>query len=203
MRLTEQVTGARYSIFYTNPRLFAEIEGRDVIVYYDRESFEQPAQIVAASRFTVGSREFYPGDYVCDAEHFERVGSFLDGDRSGHDVRKAWKNAVMTIYGRASIHAPSRQRPMSLVAQREENKAASQGSTESRPTTKSFELGQPTPFAKTVDGRPGASGTCQQSVPAKESKRMQGVSDEEFERQAAKLERSEVRVMPKPILVED
>jgi hypothetical protein len=147
VRLTDAMSGERYSLFYVNPRVFADIEGRDVIVYYDRENFERPAQIVAASRFSAGSREFYPGDYVCDADHFERVGTFLDGERSGHDIKKTWRNAVMTIYGRASIHAPSRQVPQSIQTQRENNKDAK---------TQSFQAGQATPFSKQVDGRPAA-----------------------------------------------
>lgn len=198
VRLTDAMSGERYSIFYVNPRVFAEIEGRDVLVYYDRENFESPAQIVAASRFTVGSREFYPGDYVCDADHFERVGSFLDGDRSGHDVRKQWKNAVMTIYGRASLHAPSRQRPASIEQHRKENKSAAAAGQ-----SQSFEAGQPTPFAKQVDGRPGASGTCQQ--PKVQRNILSASTSEEFKRKRARLaaEAGNARsLQPATILVE-
>jgi hypothetical protein len=151
VRLTHPVTGQRYSHFYDNPRMFAEMEGRDVLVYYDRHNFEQPAQIVAASRFAVGSRQFYPGDFVCEADYFEKPGMFLDSDTSGHELRKQWRSAVMTIYGRASVHAPSRKMPVEIQARRAELPASqAEGQT--------FTLGQPTPFSKgathTVDGRP-------------------------------------------------
>lgn len=172
VRLTHPVSGERYSIFYENSRVFAEIEGRDVVVYYDREDFEQPAQIVAASRFSACGREFYPGDYVCEATHFERPGMFLDSDTSGHEVRKKWRNAVMTIYGRASIHAPSRQVPMEIQTRRAEGK------------TQTFEPGQPTPFAKQpvqVDGRPTAT-----PVPAKRNI-LAAPSPDEFQKRRERL----------------
>jgi hypothetical protein len=124
VRLTDAMSGERYSLHYINPRIFAEIEGRDVLVYYDRENFEKAAQIVAASRFAAGGKEFYPGDFVCEATYFERPGSFLDGDRSGHDIRKLWRNAVMTIYGRAAVHAPSRQLPQEILDRRAQSSAA-------------------------------------------------------------------------------
>ncbi|MDR3457989.1 MAG: hypothetical protein P4N60_11125 [Verrucomicrobiae bacterium] len=192
VRLTDPMSSERYSLFYVNPRIFAEIEGRDVIVYYDRENFETPAQIVAASRFSIGSREFMPGDYVCEADYFQRPGMFLDQDRSGHDVRKAWKNAVMTIYGRASVHAPSRQVPESIREQRKLNNEATK--------EQSFSADQPTPFAKqpastTVDGRPAAA-----PVQRKASERAAGVSEEEMARQAARLERQEQQYQPTPVL---
>ncbi len=182
VRLTDPMTGERYSICYGNPRVFAEIEGRDVIVYYDREKFEEPAQILAASRFNAAGREFYPGDYVCEAEHFERPGMFLDTERSGHDVRKQWKNAVMTIYGRASVHAPSRQVPAEIADRRLEK-------------GNSFTLDGATPFAKsgaapatTVDGRPAAA-AMQASVFAPRTADQLKKQSEKFARKAADVNR--------------
>jgi hypothetical protein len=106
---------ARYSLFYTNPRVFACIEGRDVIVYYDRENFEEPAQIHCART----------GEFICDAQYEDRKGSFLSGDRSGHDIRKLWRNAVVSAYGTIAKHAPSRQLPPEIAARREAGKQAS------------------------------------------------------------------------------
>ena len=196
VRLTDPISGERYSIHYVNPRVFAEIEGREVVVYYDREKFEEPAQIVAASRFSAAGREFYPGDYVCEAEHFERPGMFLDTERSGHDVRKLWKNAVMTIYGRSSVHAPSRNVPREIADRRLEK-------------GNSFNLEGPTPFAKpgaaaatAVDGRPAA----QPSTRKPAAERAAGVTDDEFELQAKRLARDEERARHRQsptILVED
>ncbi len=108
LRLTHEVTGERYSLFYTHPRFFADHEGEDVVVYYDRENFEAPAQIILART----------GDYLCDAQYEERRGSFLDGDRSGHELRAAWRNAVTAAYATIVPHAPSRQLPAEIQARR-------------------------------------------------------------------------------------
>ena len=43
VRLTDPLSGRRYSLFYCHPQQFAELEGREVAVYYDRENFERPA----------------------------------------------------------------------------------------------------------------------------------------------------------------
>ena len=115
VRLTHAISGERYSHFYRNERVFADMQGQDVIVYYDRERYEQPAQIISART----------GEFVCEAEYFERVGSFLDGEKTGHEVCKAFKNAVMTTYGRLVAHAPSRQLPPEIAARREAAKGGS------------------------------------------------------------------------------
>ena len=118
VRLTDPAS-RRYSLWYCNPKAFADIEGKEVIVYYDRENFEQPAQIHAASKCRVGGQEFAPGDFICAAPYQERVGSFLGSDLTGHDVRKQWRNAVMTAYATLVKHAPSRQVPEEIAARRE------------------------------------------------------------------------------------
>lgn len=82
VRLKHEITGENYSLYYGNPQMFAGMEGRDVMVYYDRENFEEPAQIVAASRFAAGSREFYPGDYVCEADYFTPPECFWTATRA-------------------------------------------------------------------------------------------------------------------------
>ena len=111
VRLKDEISGRPYSLFYGNPAAFAHLEGARVAVYYDRTDFEQPAQIVAADPVTIAGQRYAPGDYLGEAAYFERTGSFLDGDLTGHDIRKQWKNAVMTIYGTIAGHAPSRPLP--------------------------------------------------------------------------------------------
>jgi hypothetical protein len=101
-------TGRRYSLFYFHPR-FAELEGEEVVVYYDRENFETPAQIHLARN----------GEFLCEAQYVERVGGFLEGDLSGHDIRKQWRNAVLSIYGTIVNHAPSRQLPREIELRRQ------------------------------------------------------------------------------------
>jgi hypothetical protein len=143
VRLTDNVSGSRYSLFYINPEVFAQIEGKQVAVYYDREEFEKPAQIIAASSFEINGRRFEPGEFVCHAEYQDRKGSFLGGE-TGHDIRKRWKNAVMSVYGTLVKHAPSRQLPPEIAARREESKSAQRASAPA-----------PAP-AQTVDRRPAA-----------------------------------------------
>ena len=118
VRLTHPVTGDRYSLFYTNPAVFAEIEGKQVAVYYDREKFEQPAQIVAAVPMTVRGQRYDAGEYLCEAQYVERVGTFLGTETTGRELAKAWRNAVMTTYGTIVKHAPSRQLPPEIAARR-------------------------------------------------------------------------------------
>lgn len=130
VRLTHPISGERYSLFYTNPRVFANHEGEQIVVYYDAENFEQPAQIILART----------GEYLCDAEYEDRKGSFLDGDASGHDVRKQWRNAVMSAYGTIVKHAPSRQLPEEIAARREEARSLKLGAgtiVDGRPTANS------------------------------------------------------------------
>jgi hypothetical protein len=109
VRLTHEISGARYSLFYCNPTVFAQHEGEGIVVYYDRENFEQPAHIILART----------GEYLCEARYEDRKGSFLAGDRTGHDIRKAWRNAVISAYGTIVKHAPSRQLPPEIAARRE------------------------------------------------------------------------------------
>lgn len=123
VRLTHQVSGERYSLFYINPEMFAEMEGKQVAVYYDKENFEEPAQIVAAEDMRVRGEWIKAGDFVCSAQYEERKGSFLSGDQSGHDIRKRWHNAVRSVYATIVKHAPSRQVPAEIAARRAEAKS--------------------------------------------------------------------------------
>lgn len=109
IRLTDEIAGERYSLFYTNPRIFADLEGQEVVAYYDRQNFEQPAQIILART----------GEFICEAQYEERKGSFLDGDRTGHEIRAAWKNAVISTYATLVKHAPSRQIPAEIQQRRD------------------------------------------------------------------------------------
>jgi transposase len=108
VRLTHEVSGERYSLFYCNPDVFARNEGQQVAVYYDRENFQSPAQIVLAKT----------GEFLCEAQYQDRVGTFLGTDRSGLDVAKAWRQAVLSTYGTLVQHAPSRQLPSEIAARR-------------------------------------------------------------------------------------
>lgn len=121
VRLTDPESN-RYSLWYVHPEFFAHLEGRSVLVYYDRENFEKPAQIHAAENCSVRGQIFKPGDFICEAQWEDRKGSFLAGDLTGHDIRKRWRNAVMSAYATLVPHAPSRQLPPEIAARREESK---------------------------------------------------------------------------------
>lgn len=114
LRLTHELSGERYSLFYTNPRIFAGLEGEQVVVYFDRQNFELPAQVIHGRT----------GEFLCEAQYEERRGSFLDGDRSGHEVRNAWRHAVTTAYATIVAHAPSRQLPPEIAERRQQNQEA-------------------------------------------------------------------------------
>ncbi len=117
VRLTHPISGERFSLFYTNPSEFAAREGEQVAVYYDRENYEQPAQIILAKT----------GEFLCEAQYVERSGTFLGTESSGREVAKAWKNAVMTTYGTLVKHAPSRQLPEEISARRQAAPAGHRG----------------------------------------------------------------------------
>jgi hypothetical protein len=185
IRLTDQVSGGRYSLFYINPEVFAQIEGKQVAVYYDREKFEQPAQIIAAEAFYIQDKKYQPGDFVCSAEYQERKGSFLSGDQSGHDIRKRWKNAVMSVYGTLVKHAPSRQVPEEIAQRRAEAKAAAaianSGSRIEKPEGQTLVTSSPTMM--TVDRRPASTGvTARKAGPTTEEIQQQR---NDFAQQAA------------------
>ena len=159
VRLTHEISGQRYSLFYCNPAVFGQIEGAEVVVYYDRENFEAPAQIIAAKPVVVDGHRIEPGEFICEANYFERRGSFLEGDMSGHDVRKAWRNAVLSTYSTIVQHAPSRHITEEIAQRRKESaqeraadilSAEQTGSTESSRTTSR----EATNVPLQVDGRP-------------------------------------------------
>jgi hypothetical protein len=146
VRLTDELTHQRYSLHYGCPQIFGQIEGAQVVVYYDREKFEEPAQILAAQKVQISGQTFEPGEFICEAQYFDRVGSFLEGDRTGHDIRKLWKNAVLSTYATLVSHAPSRQLPAEIEARRKESRE------EGKPSTINHQPSTPSQ----IDGRPAA-----------------------------------------------
>ena len=171
VRLTDTASGRRYSLFYCHPQEFAALEGQPVVVYYDRENFEAPAQIISAKT----------GEYLCSADYVERKGSFLDGDLSGHDVRKQWRQAVMSIYGTLAKQAPSRQLPPEIAARRAEARC----SVGVSPTS---EVGAHRSPLQTTDGRPAAA-----PQPARNP--FAPLKPEQLDRQRQRLERQASRLL--------
>lgn len=165
VRLTHPISGQRYSLFYINPRRFAELEGQEVAVYYDRENFELPAQIISART----------GEYLCDAQFEDRKGSFLEGDATGHDVQKQWRNAVMSAYGTLVKHAPSRQLPAEIAARRQ--------------AARNEDGGLKIEDGKTVDGRPAAASLPSSTLHRPSSNPFAPATTEQLNKQQSRLAR--------------
>ncbi len=109
VRKIDPATGRQVGFFYTNPERFAELEGQEVLVYFDRDDCEQPAQIVHPNP-NIG--------HLCEAEYFHRKGMFTDGDMDGFGVRRRWRDAVMTHYSDVVAYIPSRQIPEEVRGRR-------------------------------------------------------------------------------------
>ena len=101
--------GQQVSYHYESPELFArpEIDGREVLIYFDRDAFEQPADVLSLD-----------GKWLGQAHYYQRVGMFLDGDLTGHEERRASRDAVTAIYQSVLPHIPSRQVPAEIAARR-------------------------------------------------------------------------------------
>jgi len=112
----EDQTGKRCTEYYRNPKTFAErgMEGREVIVYFDAADPAQPAQIVDAAT----------SEFICTAEHQERVGMFLSTETTGHETRRLYNQAVTTYYAETARRSPSRQLPKEIADRREAAKQA-------------------------------------------------------------------------------
>ncbi len=93
---------------YCQPERFPDLEGREVLAYFDTEDCRQPAQIHDAAT----------GEYLCGANWFERPGMFLDAAQQGHDLKRRYNNALTTLYADTASKAPSRQLPQEIAERR-------------------------------------------------------------------------------------
>ena len=101
--------GRNVSYYYESPELFArqDVDGRQVLLYFDRDGFETPADVVSLT-----------GEWLGHAHYYQSPGMFLDGDISGHEERRASREAVTAIYQSVLPHIPSRQVPAEIAARR-------------------------------------------------------------------------------------
>jgi hypothetical protein len=101
--------GRQISYYYEAPELFArqDVDGREVLLYFDRAAFETPADVLSLS-----------GEWLGQAHYFHPPGMFLDADASGHDERRASREAVTAMYQSVLPHIPSRQVPEEIAARR-------------------------------------------------------------------------------------
>lgn len=114
VRRTDEATGLPVSYFYAHPEFCGALDGRDVLVYFNRDAFEEPAHILIPR--ASGNHE-----YIGEAQHVERRGMFLDGDLDGYELRKRQSGVVTTLYSELAGHIPSRQLPAEIAQRRRES----------------------------------------------------------------------------------
>jgi hypothetical protein len=138
--------GQQVSYYYEAPSLFArpDVDGREVLIYFDRDAFELPADILSLD-----------GEWLGQADYFQPPGMFLDGDASGHEERRASREAVTAIYQSVLPHIPSRQLPAELAARRAAARSTVAIVDDGRGRAASIETGS---------GRP----TCEPRMPIRE-----------------------------------
>lgn len=100
--------GRQVSYYYEAPELFAKLDGKQALLYFDRDAFETPADVLSVE-----------GEWLGQAHYLQPPGMFLDGDLSGHEERRASRDAVTAIYQAVLPHIPSRQLPPEIAARRE------------------------------------------------------------------------------------
>ena len=107
----DEVTGLRVSYHYAHPDFMGRLDGRKVLVYFNRDAFEEPAHILIPS--ASGNHE-----YVGQADYARRVGMFLDDEVDGHELRRRQSGIVATLYSDLAAYIPSRQLPAEIAARR-------------------------------------------------------------------------------------
>ena len=114
VRRVDEATGFPVSYFYAHPEFCGALDGRRVLVYFNRDAFEEPAHVLVPS--ASGNHE-----YIGEAAHVERRGMFLDGDLDGFELRKRQSGVVTTLYSELAGHIPSRQVPAEIAQRREQS----------------------------------------------------------------------------------
>jgi len=159
----EDLTGTRRTEYFTNPGVFAQPGMEGKEVVVYFDAGD-PTQ--AAQIVDAATSEF-----ICEAEFHDRPGMFLDAEKNGHDLRRLYNQAVTTYYIDVAKRAPSRQLPPEIQARREAAKQM-EGAGEPQVTRNTPATVAPKPARKNI---------------------FHSASPEEFERQAAKLERQTER----------
>jgi hypothetical protein len=109
-RLTNEMTRQRYTEVWSSPLDLHAYDRQSVIVYWDRDDLDSPAVIIDPRT----------GDYICEAEHFEKPGTFLCDDMSGMRIVHEWESFNVTMYGNMKKFIPSLQKPEGLRSRQAE-----------------------------------------------------------------------------------
>jgi len=112
VRRVDEVTGQPVSYFYHHGDFLGQLDGRQVLVYFNRDAFEEPAHIL------LPNAESGNHQYLGQAEYVERRGMFLDGDLSGFELRHRQSGLVTTLYSDLARYCPSRHVPADLAQRR-------------------------------------------------------------------------------------
>jgi hypothetical protein len=99
--LTDELTRRRYKEVWSSPCDLHEYDRKHVLVYWDPDKLDAPAIVIDPRS----------GEYLCQAEHFDKPGAFLDGDMTGLEVVHDWERFNVTKYGRVKDFIPSLQKP--------------------------------------------------------------------------------------------
>lgn len=100
-RLTDELTRARYTEVWSSATDLHAYDGKTVLVYWDRDDIDSPAVIIDGRT----------GDFLCEAEHFDKPGMFLDDDMTGLRIVKEWERFNCTLYGNVKKFIPSLRKP--------------------------------------------------------------------------------------------
>ena len=114
VRLTDELTRKRFSLFWQNATELSRFDGKTVAVYWDAKDHTLPAYVVDPRS----------AEFVCDAAHLDRVGAFLDDDMTGLNGVKQWEKFHTAIYGAIKSEIPSLQMPDGVRERRRDGRAA-------------------------------------------------------------------------------
>ncbi len=128
IRRVDEGTDAPVSFFYSSPAFCKELDGRKVLVYFNRDAYAEPAHVLIP-------RANGAHDYAGTAEYVERVGMFLDR-ANGHARRNEQAGIVTTLYSDLAAYIPSRQLPAEIAQRRREWTIEVRGQTEPVPSAK-------------------------------------------------------------------
>jgi hypothetical protein len=115
VRRPDEVTGFTVSYLYEHPDFLGRLDGRQVLVYFNADAFEQPANILLPGRHTGAQAE-----WIGEARYVDKRGAFLDSDISGYELRKRQAGIVTTLYSDLAASIPSRQVPAEIASRRRE-----------------------------------------------------------------------------------
>lgn len=135
------ITGKTVKLHYSNPKAFAELDGRRVVVFFDTDNPERPAEVVSESN-----------QWLCQAEHWNGTGAFIAGNEDGFKISNQYFSAVMRLTKIIAQRSPSQQLPPEIEARRKAHAGelcSGRGFANSRP--RSSESSRAMPLASLVN----------------------------------------------------